>query len=175
MKIKYVVLLAFAIQCSVFGAGKGTVWKPQPGYWYNDTDSEMKLFIFARFPGAYEAVIDLEPYELVKMTPFRKTEYAGTAEEDKWIMYNVKKKKSKNSMIRSLDRRLLGNLGSEYVIIFQNDPTNEGHGLKSFIMPEKEFREKYSKELQNLPLPGGVQRMIPGYLFPEAEKTKSKE
>lgn len=172
MKIKYAVLLVLAIQGLALGAGKEIDWLPQPGYWYNDTDYPLQGVLYARAPKGYETFVTLEPHELVKMAPFKKTElFAGGGNS---IMFSFAEKGASATIFGSLNRGNLGSQSREYVVMFQNDPTSDS-GFKFSIMPEKEFREKYAKELEALPLPGGVQCMIPGYLFPEAEKPQAKE
>ena len=39
----------------------------------------------------------------------------------------------------------------------------------------KEFEEKFKKQIEAYPVPGGVQRMISSYCLPAPEKTKSAE
>lgn len=154
---------------ALFGAA--AAWQPQPGYWYNKTNTTIEIQISEEW-GAPE-IVYLEPHELIKMAPFKDKQIRGYG--DKFTSADYKKKGAENSDRIVLNKQLLSKFGpGEYVIVFINSRFNES-GLAFTELPEKEFREKYAKELEAYPVPGGIQRIISSYVCPAPEKTKTSE
>lgn len=155
-------------------------WKftPQPGYWYNNTDSVIEVrWRRVGMQDRYGDILELKPHKLTKMMPFEKKQYNYYEGPSQWgptnqytlFIYNKKGDKLLDQI--RIDRENFADLDSNYVIIFNN--SLQAKALKYSVMPEKEFREKYARELEAYPVPGGIQRIIGEYFLPAPEKTKA--
>lgn len=172
MKMKALFLLvSIFFQGALLGAEKSR-WRPKPGYWYNETNSVIEVTIRDFKPGVTAEPIYLEPYELIKMQPFQPSVYiwfANGASAGYMVSIMYKKRGAEKEGCTFLTSELLSDFGSEYVFVFRDDPKAKT-GLKYKVVHEKPFREKLKeelgKELEACPVPGGVQRIISGYVLP---------
>lgn len=143
-------------------------FRPQPGYWYNNTNAKIKVKEAGTSSG-----VSVDPHALLKMDDFR---YLQGRNPRLYAQFHYAKEGGKTAAL-DINESLVGDLGKEYVIVFKDNSSSDT-GLAYSAISKKAFdalEQQVSQQVYESGQPKVLADVISGYVGKDIEPSKKEE